>query len=81
MRHRGEAYGAVQTHRAVTEVDKGLEIASWSATKIQYREGWLALDILQQRRYILADVVVAGAFPEIIGCTVILFEGKVDDSF
>ena len=65
----------------LTEVGKGLEIASWSATKIEYRERWLDLDILQQRRDILADVVVAGAFAEIIGCTIILFEGKVDDSF
>ncbi len=80
-RHRGEAGGAVQTHRAVTEVGKGLEIAAWSATKIEYRERWLALDILQQGRNILADVVVASAFLEIIGAAIVLLKGEVNDSF
>src|ERR1700730_11727700 len=72
-RHCREARGAVQTHRDVTEVGKGLEVASWSAAKIDYRERWLAIDVLQQRHDILADVVIARAFPEVIGATIVLF--------
>src|SRR5713226_3365796 len=69
----GEARGAVQTHRDMTEVGKGLEVASWAAAKIEYRERWLAVDILQQRHDVLADVVIARAFPEVIGATIVLF--------
>src|ERR1700750_2701448 len=63
-RHCGEVRGAFQTYRDVTRFGKHLEVAPRPATKIEYRERRLAIDVLQQRRDVLADIVIARAFPE-----------------
>ena len=52
-----------------------------SAAKIEYREQRLTLDGLQQRLDVLADVVVARAFPEIFGTLVVMFQHQVGDFF
>jgi urease beta subunit len=65
VRHYGEARGALQTDRNVTEFGKHLEVAPGPATKIEYRERRLVIDVLQQRRDVLANVVIARAFPEL----------------
>src|ERR1019366_3015329 len=56
--------GAVQTDRDVTLFGKHLEVAPWSAAKIEYRERRLTLAMLQQRLNVLANVMIARAFPE-----------------
>jgi hypothetical protein len=58
-RHRGEVRDAFQTYRDVTEFGKHLEVAPGPAAKIEYRETRLTLDVLQQRRDVQADVVIA----------------------
>ena len=72
-RHCGEARGAVQTYRDVTEFGKRLEVAPWPAAEIEYGERRFTLDVLQQRRDVLADVVIARACPEIFGTLVVVF--------
>src|SRR5271167_254287 len=54
-RHDGQALGAFQTYREVTKFGKYLEVASRPATKIEYCERWVAIDVLQQRLDVLAD--------------------------
>src|ERR1700674_5497620 len=66
-RHRGEVRGTLQADREMTKFGKRLKVASRSAAEIEYCEGRFALDVLQQRRGVLADVVVARSFPEILG--------------
>jgi hypothetical protein len=80
-RHRGEVRDAFQTYRDVTEFGKHLEVAPGPAAKIEYRETRLTLDVLQQRRDVLADVVIARAFPEIFGTLVVMFQREAGDFF
>jgi hypothetical protein len=79
--HCGKMHGAFQTDRDVTLFGKHLEVAPWSAAKIEYRERRLTLDMLQQRLNVLADAVIARAFPEIFGTLVIMFQREVSDFF
>jgi hypothetical protein len=74
-RHCRETRGAVQTHREMAKIGKGLKVTAGPA-KIKYRERWLAIDMLQQRHNILADVVVAGACPEVICTMIVLVRGS-----
>ena len=73
--------GAFQTYRDVTEFGKHLEVAPGSAAKIEYRERRLAIDVLQQRCDVLADVVIARAFPELLGTLIIVFQREAGDFF
>jgi hypothetical protein len=78
-RHNGQARGAFQTHGEVTEFGKHLEVASRPAAKIEYCERRITLDVLQQRLDVLADVVIARAFPEFFGTLVVMFQREVGD--
>ena len=49
--------------------------------KIEYRERRLVINVLQQRRDVLADVVIVRAFPEVFGTLVVIFQGDVDEFF
>src|SRR6516165_1801973 len=78
-RHHGEMWGAIQPYRDVTELGKHLEVAAGPAAKIQYRIRRLTLDALQQRSDVLVDVVIARAFPEILGMLVVVTQREISD--
>jgi hypothetical protein len=78
-RHCGEIRGAFQTYRDVTEVGKHLEVASGPAAEIEYRKPRLTLHVFQHRRDVLADVVIARAFPELFGTMVVMFQREISD--
>src|SRR5712671_2772286 len=80
-RHRGAVRGALQTNRDMTAFGKRLEVASGPAAEIEYHEGWFALNESQQRRDILADVVIARPFPKLLGTPVVVFQREVGDFF
>lgn len=80
-RHYGQARGAFQTYRDVTEFGECLEVASRPAAKIEHRERRVTLAASQQRFDVLADVVIARAFPEIFGTPVVAFQREVGDFF
>src|SRR4051794_21698938 len=80
-RHGGKVRGTFQTYRNVTEFGKHLEVAPGSATKIEYRERRFAIDVLQQRRDVLADVVIACALPERLGAQIVMFQREASDFF
>jgi hypothetical protein len=73
--------GALQTNRDMTAFGKRLEVASWPAAKIEYHEGRFALNDSQQRRDILADVVIARPLPKLVGTPVVVFQREVGDFF
>ena len=78
-RHGGELRGAFQTYCSVAEFGEDLKIASRAAAKIEYGERPFTLDVLQDRCDVLADVVVASAFPEILGMPVVEIQRYVGD--
>jgi hypothetical protein len=80
-RHRGEVRGAFQANRDVTAFGKRLEVAPRSAAEIEYREGRFVLNEPQQRCDVLADVVIARAFPEILRTLVVVSQREVGDFF
>src|ERR1700719_2068938 len=80
-RHRGEVRGALQTNRDMTAFGKRLEVAPGPAAEIEYREGRFAFNGTQQRRDILADVVIARPLPKLLGTPVVMFQREVDDFF
>src|SRR5664279_3102508 len=77
--HCRKMLGAFQTDGDVTLFGKYLEVAPWSAAKIEYRERWLTLDILQHRLNVLADAVIARAFPEFFGPLIVVLKCEVGD--
>src|SRR5258706_7748056 len=64
----------------MTKIVERLQIAPRPAAKIEYRVGWLSLDILQKRRDVLADVVLARGFPEVVGTFVIMLQRSACDA-
>src|SRR6266540_1783026 len=80
-RHRGEALRSLQADRGVTEIGKRLQVPPGPAAQVENRERRLALDIPQQRRDILADVVIARALPEILGAAVVVIQRAGGDVF
>ncbi len=75
-RHVGEMCGAFQTDRDVAQFVKYFEVSPGPAAKIKYCKMRLTLDVLQHRRDILADIVIARACPELFGTLVIMFQCK-----
>ena len=63
--------GAFQTYCDVAEFGKDLKVTPRAAAKIEDGERPFTLDVLQQRRDVLANVVIASALPEIFGILVV----------
>ena len=61
----------------MTEFGNHFEVSPRPAAKIKYYETRLTLDVLQHRRDVLADIVIARACPEFFGALVIMFQCKV----
>jgi hypothetical protein len=61
--------------------DYGDRVTSGPTAKIEYRETPFALDVLQHRCDILADVVTASAFPEIFRMLVVIIQRQASDFF
>src|SRR5688572_17586810 len=80
-RHGGQARGAFQAYGDVTELGECLEVASRPAAEIEDRERWVALDGSQQRFDVLADVMIARAFPEILGVPIVVLQREAGDFF
>src|SRR3984957_13464700 len=79
--HVGEMCSAFPTDRAAPDFGNHLEVSPRPAAKIKYCETWLTLDVLQHRRDVLADIVIARACPELFGALVIMFQCKGDYFF
>src|SRR5581483_10573026 len=78
-RHGGELRDALQTYCNVAQFGEDLKVASRAAAKIEYGEGRFTHDMLQHRCDVLADVVIASAFPEILGMPVVEIQRHVGD--
>jgi len=73
-RHRDEARGSVEPDRAMAEPRERDEIAARPATEIEHREGRRGLDASQQRRDVLAHVVIARAVAKLLRVPVVVRE-------
>jgi hypothetical protein len=65
----------------VTKLGERLEVSSRPAAEIEDRERRFALDGSQQRFDVLADVVIARTFPEILGMPVVVLQRETGDLF
>jgi hypothetical protein len=63
-RHRDELLRSVEPHRLMPQGSKVTEIAAGPTTKIEDRIGRVTLYRIEERRVILADIVVSRAVPE-----------------
>src|SRR3954454_4540719 len=63
--HGDELPRSVEPYCFVPQGSKVTEIAAGSATEIEDRVWWVALDGLKECRVILADIVVSCAVPEL----------------
>jgi len=73
-RHRGELRRPFETDRDMAARGEGLEVAARPAAEIEQREGRRTLDVSEQRRDILAHVMVARALPELRGAPVVMVQ-------
>jgi hypothetical protein len=79
-RHGRELRCALQADRAVAELRKGLEVAPRTAAQVQDAQGRRAPHVAQQRRDVLADVVIARALPEVGGPLLVVRERRGGDA-
>src|SRR5262249_43215489 len=80
LRRPDEGRAAVETDRLVTEPTKVRQIATGPAPQIQQHIGRRRLDASEQRGVVLADVMVAGAFPETLGGSLVVAERPRDQA-
>ena len=73
--------GAFQTDRIVASFDERVKIAPGPAAEVEYCKRGLALDVLQQRFNVLADVVMARTFPELFGTLIVMLQCESGDFF
>ena len=76
-RHRGQVRRAFHAHRDVAQPCESDEVAPWPAAKIQDRERRAGLDVLQQRRNVLAHIMIPRALPERFGVPVVVPDGQL----
>lgn len=62
--HLGESTGAFQSCYVVAQGKKGSQITPWTTTEVKDAERRLALDAIEQRSNVLADIMATGALPE-----------------
>src|SRR6266704_2380257 len=80
-RHRGEAPRSLQADRDMAEIGKRLQVPPGPAAQVENRERRFALDVSQQRRDVLADVVIARALPETLGAAIVVIQSAGGDVF
>jgi len=78
-RQRRRAGRALQAHGAVAQRLKGVQVAPGPAAEIQQVKGRLPGCVLEQRRDVLADVMVAHAFPVALGVVLVVRQGPRGD--
>src|ERR1700722_2236050 len=78
-RHGHKGGSALQPDRFVPQLCEGLEIAPRTATQIKNRERTLALDMPQQRRDVLADIVITRTDAEVLSTMLVMLERHRDD--
>src|SRR6516165_89922 len=69
--HRAERRASCQTCCNVAGCSKDLKVTPRPAAKIESGERPFTLDVLQHRCDVLANVVIASAFPKILGILVV----------
>src|SRR5688572_16550687 len=79
-RHLAERGAAVEPDRLVTLRSEVAEVAPRSTAEVEERKRRRALDRREQRRIVLADVVVFRPFPERLGAALVVAEGLGGDA-
>src|SRR6266550_5932645 len=78
-RHRREALDSINADRRMAQLGESSQVAAGPAAQVEDREWRLAFDRSQQGLDVLADIVIARAFPECVGAFLIVVERTGDD--
>src|SRR5690606_18671133 len=71
-RHLDKTRRAIQANGRMAHLSQGQKIPPRTAPEIQDLQRRLALDVAQQRRDVLRDIVIARAFPESLGVALVM---------
>ena len=71
-RQLDEAFRALESDRFVSQFTKDFEVSAGPAAEVQYSKRSGALETLQKRVAILADIVVARALPKTLGVLIVM---------
>ena len=77
--HLRKPFGAIEPDGNMAHACKRLQITPRPAAEIQHGKRRCALDMAQQRVDVLAHIVIAGAFTEVLGHLVVVAEGDGSD--
>src|SRR5271170_3338649 len=72
--HRRKCFRAVQADRDVLQFCQPLKVPARTAAKIENSKRRRPLNVIEQRRDILADIVVARAGSKLFGVTVVILK-------
>ena len=72
LRQLDEARRSVESDRVLSEIVKDLQIPAGPAAEVEYAKRSGAVQSLQERIAVLADIVIARAFPETLGVLIIM---------
>jgi hypothetical protein len=74
-RHGREFRRPIQAHGIMSQCAKMAEIPTWSTTQIKDGVRRIALDRVEERCVVLADIVIACALPEGVGQPIVMGDG------
>ena len=74
--HGHEFLRPVQAHGIMAQCTKMAEIPAWPATQIKDGARRIALDRVEERCVVLADIVIPCAIPERVGQPIVLGDGN-----
>ena len=72
LRQLDEALRSVESDRFVSEIAKDLQIPAGTAAEVEDAKRSGAVQSLQERIAVLADIVIARAFPETLGVLIVM---------
>ena len=72
LRQLDEALRAVESDRFLSEIAKDFQIPAWPAAEVENAKRSGAVQSLQERIAVLADIMIARAFPEAVGVLIIM---------
>jgi hypothetical protein len=77
--HFGQCRRPFKTDNPMPALRECLQVAPRATSDVEDREGCRGPDVPQQRIDVLSHIVIARAFPESLGATLVMVEGSGND--
>src|SRR5208283_1991971 len=72
--HRRKCFRAVEANRNVLQFCQPLKVPARTAAKIENFKRWCPLNVIEQRRDVLADIMIARAGAKLFGVTIVILQ-------